>query len=267
METVEALKSEGFLTIERSLLEEIVKRDSLTIKEAELFEAVDLWATKECERQGLTADGNVKRRILGGTIVKQIRFPVMEQKEFASVVLDSEILTLQEVANMMKHFNSVLTSPVGFHGDKRVGTLQSCFRFLDAGCCFESDDNDSLRLRLNKDIVLHGIRLFGSGNNEYEVTLTVKEIDGGVIVNKSGKFSSVPVHRKALCYRGFDVMFDPVNLRKDMHYLVKAKVKGPPIRFCGKFSYYQKTECDVTFFFSNDKKPCKQFSEILFKLP
>jgi len=51
IETEEAVKSDGFATIERSLLEAVVVRDSLTIEEIELFKAVDLWATRECERQ------------------------------------------------------------------------------------------------------------------------------------------------------------------------------------------------------------------------
>ena len=42
-----ALKSEGFETIERSLLEQVVARDILSIKEVTLFKAVDRWATKQ----------------------------------------------------------------------------------------------------------------------------------------------------------------------------------------------------------------------------
>ena len=61
----------------------------------ELFKAVDRWATKESERQGTTPEGDVKRRILGEEIVKEIRFPLMSQKEFASVVFDSYILSFQ----------------------------------------------------------------------------------------------------------------------------------------------------------------------------
>ena len=59
-QTGEAVKSDGFATIERSLLEAVVIRDTLIIEEVELFKAVDLWATKECERQGLEADGKTK---------------------------------------------------------------------------------------------------------------------------------------------------------------------------------------------------------------
>ena len=97
IKTEETLKSEEFVKIERSLLETIVQRDQLTISEVELFKAVNLWATKECERQGVAADGSVKRRILGEQVVKGIRFPAMKEKEFASTVLDSKILNQEEL--------------------------------------------------------------------------------------------------------------------------------------------------------------------------
>ena len=92
-QTEEAVKSDGFETIDRSLLEAIVTRDTLCIEEIDLFQAVDLWATKQCEKQGLAANGEFKRRILGEDIVKAIRFPVLKQEEFASTVLDASILT------------------------------------------------------------------------------------------------------------------------------------------------------------------------------
>ena len=84
-QTEEAVKSDEFATVERSLLEAVVIRDTLTIEEIELFKAVDLWATKECERQGLEADGKTKRRILGEEVIKAIRFPIIKQEDFASV--------------------------------------------------------------------------------------------------------------------------------------------------------------------------------------
>ena len=56
-ETDEAVKSDGFVTIERSVLEELAERESLNVREVELFKAVDCWATKECENQGLPAKG------------------------------------------------------------------------------------------------------------------------------------------------------------------------------------------------------------------
>ncbi len=69
--TKEAVKSDGFATIERCLLEAVVERDSLNIEEVELFKAVNLWATKRCEEQGFSTDGSEKRRILGERIVNK----------------------------------------------------------------------------------------------------------------------------------------------------------------------------------------------------
>jgi len=120
----EAVKSDGFVTIEKSVLEELVERDSLNVKEVELFKAVDCWATKECTKQSLLADGPVKRRILGERIVKAIRFPVMKENEFASVVLDCDILTKKESFDMVKYFNSVLKVPEGFSESARAGSRQ-----------------------------------------------------------------------------------------------------------------------------------------------
>ena len=273
-EAEEVLKSEGFAKIERSLLEEIVKRDTLTISsEAVLFKAVDLWASKECERQGLAADGNVKRCILGEVIVKEIRFPVMEEKEFASVVLDSEILSQQEVVNMMKHFNSVLTSPVGFQGDKRVGTYQSCFRFeYFFKHVVEVAGKQCIHFHVNKDIVLHGVRLFGSENSDNEVTLTVKNRQsGGILVKKFGKFSSVLFYKMDCHYYGYDVMFYPVKLNQGCCYSVKAKINGLK-SWTGGSSVSEVQSHGVTFFFrhcisSPRSAHPEQFADFLFKLP
>ena len=88
-QTEEAVTSDEFVTIKRSLVETVVKREVLNVKEVELFKAVDRWATAQSKRQGITPDGESKRRILGEQIVAAIRFPLMAQEEFASVVIDS----------------------------------------------------------------------------------------------------------------------------------------------------------------------------------
>ena len=131
-QTEASVKSEGFETIERSLLEAIVARDSLTIKEVTLFQAADRWATKQCKKQGLEADGQLKRRILGEEIIKSIRFPIMSAKEVADVVLDTNILHSNEIAQLFKFFNSSLSFPLMFSKTprqrSRAGLSQPCSR-------------------------------------------------------------------------------------------------------------------------------------------
>ena len=231
-ETEEALKSDEFVTIERSVLEEIVEKDSLTIKEVELFKAVDRWAGKECEKQGLVAEGSVKRRILGERIVKGIRFPVMEQKEFVSVVLKCDILSKKEVYDLVRYFNCVLDTSVGFCETKRAESFEKISRFghLATGWRYSSGWREHLGLTVDKNIKLHAIRLFGSDSSEYSVKLNVYSYERSVsVATKTGSFLAKPMQCAAGDYQGFEIEFEPsIALEANTLYHFGALITGPP---------------------------------------
>ena len=178
-QTEEAVTSDEFVTVERSLVETVVKRERLNVKEVELFKAVDRWATKESERQGIPPDGESKRRILGDEIVKAIRFPLMSQKQFASVVIDSDILTPKEVGDMVKLFNDVLASPLPFVQAPRLAavTINRFQRFrtfepsrTSSGLWpYERGCADNIIFSVNKPIKLHGVQHFGSEGDKYTI--------------------------------------------------------------------------------------------------
>lgn len=75
----DVLCSSEFLSIEQSVLVESVKRDTLNVREAELFQAVDCWEGRECKRQKLDVEGPVKRQILGEQVISKLRFPRMKK--------------------------------------------------------------------------------------------------------------------------------------------------------------------------------------------
>ena len=237
-ETKAAVYSDGFATTERSLLEAVVSRDTLTIEEVDLFKVVDSWATKQCQKQALSAEGGSKRKILGERIIKSIRFPVMKQEEFAAVVIDTKILTPDEISTFFKFFSSTLTSPVGFPATRRSGTraktadLYRCGRFQSrfvGGWGYALGYKDFLGVTVDKDITLHGLCLFGSENNSYTVSLEIKDPrNNSCLVSKSGTFSSNLRQYKLDNYHGFKVLFDsPVNFQKNIKYQVEALISGP----------------------------------------
>lgn len=122
--TEDIVRSDEFADLDKCLVESIVQRESLTIREFDLFQAVVRWASRETERRGINVNDDVKRRVLGEGIVKAIRFPLMSQKEFMSVVPDSNILTTKEIVNLMKHFSGVPTTPLPFSQTPRKGTIR-----------------------------------------------------------------------------------------------------------------------------------------------
>ena len=198
-------------------------------------------------------------------------------------MLESEILTQQEAFNMVKHFKSVLTSPVGFHSDKRIGSHLSCFRFsyvarhgIHTFMVYPREECIRIHFFVDKDTVLHGIRLFGSENNEYQVALTVRKAQRGVRENdvrKIGRLPSILLHNKNLSYRGFDIMFGAVHLCKDVEYSVIARIRGP-LSCLGSAGVDRVTSNGVTVFFKRCTNSCRattaesgQFADFLFKLP
>ena len=257
-QTDEAVKSDGFVTIEKSMLEELVERDSLNVREVELFKAVDCWATKECEKQGLAAEGSVKRKILGERIVKAIRFPVMEQEEFADVVLDCDILTKKESFDLVKYFNSVLKFPIKFSEATRpgLGSLQrikmSRFGSIRKNkWSYYAGYTNSIVVSVDKPIILYAVRLFGSESNEYSMTLTVTDSNSVALATRTGKFMSQLVQSETGDYQGFDVAFEPpVPLQAGIQYSLDASIRGPPSWF-GKGGLSHVEHAGVTFFFAS----------------
>ena len=276
-DTYGVVKSGEFASIERCLLEEIVTRDSLTISEVELFKAVDLWASEECERKGLSVNGNEKRRVLGENIVHAIRFPAMELKEFASVVTNSEILTTEEVVGIVKYITSAILT-AGFPEKERTGALLSCCRIcvLDKTelIYFFNFKRQCIDFCVDKDVTLHGIRMIGSENEDYVAMVSVNQTDSQEscpVSSKSGIFSSgfVRVHSKSFVYYGFNVLFNcPVDLKKNVRYRVTAIMDDPPsprgLNFTPSI-----TSHGVKFYFIEDEESYEfddtQFAEFLFQ--
>ena len=233
--TEEAVTSDEFVTLDRSLVESVVKKEVLNVKEAELFKAVDRWATKEIERQRLIPDGETKRRIIGEELLNAIRFPLMSQKEFLSVV-PNNILTTKEMFDLMKHYNSMLTSPLQFSASPRTRRVGTCHRFLSfrkpgtIRWWYVKNRSDRICFTVNKDIHLIGVEHFGNEGETYTVrTQLIDTVSGSCVANKSEVYRSEEKHQEITNYYGFTVLFDDeVPIKQNICYEVVSLVNGIP---------------------------------------
>ena len=281
--TEKAVTSDEFVTLDRSLVESVVKKEVLNVKEAELFKAVDRWATQEIKRQGLNPDGETKRRMIGEELLNAIRFPLMSQKEFLAVVADSNILTTKEVVDLMKHYNSMLTSPLQFSASPRTRGVGACHRFLSfkkpngpGYPWWYTGESDRICFTVNKDIYLIGVEHFGREGGTYTVrTELIDTARGSCVASKSGVYSSEVKHQEVTKYHGFTVLFDDaVPVKQNNCYEVVSLVKGDSSWFGGDgkstVEYF-----GVTFTFRNTEKSTDnnltcvnsgQFPVLLFEL-
>ena len=263
-QTEAVVKSDDFVAIQRTLLEALVKRDTLNIAEVELFKGLMRWATKKLEKEGtLRADGQEIREILGEGILKAIRFPAMERENFAAVVLDTKILTYDEVNAISKHqLNLIQSSLLNFPVFKRSGPShsqnpESCCRFTRSSMKFgwnnSESDKSCLGISVDRDIIFHGVKLFGSRDDTYSVSLSlIKDLSGKVIASVDGVFSSPSCATGASDYDFVVTFKEPALLRKGDEYELECRISGPQ-------SWYgtegHQTICchGVTFFLKNTR--------------
>ena len=290
-QTEGALKSDGFETIEKALLEALVQRETLEIKEVELFKACDRWAINQCRKQGLATDGGLKRRVLGEEIIKAIRYAVMKQEEFAGVVLDAKILTPDEIVTFLKFFSSQeISLPLGFSETRfRRSCLHRCGRFtLMQRCSWDCDGlkRDVIEFEVDKDIILNGVRLFGSESNLYNLhTLelyqgnpcSVFESPVRLVKLESSTYPSKLLEScQNFSYHGLEVLFNSKpSLKKNTMYHIRVIISGAKSgKGCKGLKSVKIASVTFTFFTPpiyalGDRRSVEQgqFAEFLFSLP
>ncbi|XP_067044131.1 BTB/POZ domain-containing protein 6-like [Acropora muricata] len=266
MHTEEAVTSDDFVVIDRSLVESVVKSEKLNVKEVELFKAVNRWAEKKIDEKGIVTDGNAKRRIIGEEIVKEIRFPLMSQKEFATFVVDSNILNVQEIVNMIKHYNEVLTSPLPYLQSPRTGVLRRVCRFNEyraagmAGCWNYGGYWNALILSVDKNVRLYGVQHFGCEGCEYSVSMEINDAASNLsLAKKSGTYCSEKDSDGI--YYGFDVLIDsPVILESGRKYEIRSMISGPQSWYGAKGETSVNFE-GINFTFSRSDSPSNGTNE------
>ena len=288
-QTEQALKSDGFETIEKTLLEALVQRETLQIREPELFKACDQWAINQCRKQGLATDGEQKRRVLGEKIIKAIRYAAMKQEEFADVVLDAKILTPDEIVTFFKFFSShEISLPLGFSETRRRSCVHRCGRFTlmqRSSWDYDRSDMDVIEFKVDKDIILNGLRLFGSESNLYNLD-TLELYQGDPFFSVSAvrlvKLESSTYPSKLLesgqnfSYHGLEVLFSSnPSLKKNTLYHIRVLISGAKsgkgckglksVKIAGvTFAFLTPQVCAI-----GDRSSVEQgqFAEFLFSLP
>ncbi|CAB3989488.1 Hypothetical predicted protein [Paramuricea clavata] len=181
--TEECINSEAFCNIGSRALNALLKRETLTISEVELFKGALRWTDSECARQGtnIEEDKTARRQVLGDSVY-EIRFLAMSQKDFAKHVSTTGILTDAESVSIFQQFNGLDVAGLKWkkHTKRQPPPIVSFSRF---DLCNVSRENwsynggsDALTLTVNKFVFFHGVRLFGDCHgSQYDVEFAIKD--------------------------------------------------------------------------------------------
>ena len=271
VQTIKVMKSDGFLEVSQDLMMRLLQRDSLRVREIELFKAFCKWTVFQDEKQNQNFQ-NDKGQQLHWELVNQIRFPLMSQKEFAEHVPQTKLLVKEDIINMFSYFCSASDVAVRFSRKPRAGTLTRCRLFPESRKWFMYSGScpEYLTLSVNSPVILCGVRMFGSESGKYSVSFDIyaQNKPDEILRTKTGIHE--PESELQNDYFGFDVFLDkPLMLKTGTPYTLKVLLNGPP-SFYGCHGY-SVVECDgKTFTFSRDNCPvfscyrAGQFAEVIF---
>lgn len=204
-------------------------------------------------------------------LLKTIRFPLMSEEDFKSHVIPSNLLSHQDIVDLLVNFGPVPNQLVKYPSTPRKGALRRCARFATVSRWFlySGSQSESVIMSVNTPIKLYGIRLYGQENCHYRVKLNVyrREIPNEKH-SKEGCYKSEI--RGSDGYHGYDVVFDlPFRIENDADYAIDAVIAGPPSAYgkeahrsleCGKVKLDFKGEENSLF----QNFGVGQFAEVIF---
>lgn len=290
-DTEQAINSEAFCDIDRDVLEQVLKRDELTIREVDLFRRVLDWAKMQEKPQDREDKELNIREVLGEKVIHLLRFPTMSFIEFNGLVSNSGVLTENEENTLIHFYHGFRQEPPrGFSERFPRGQMFRCNRFSwvsppEASVMpigkplqathnrwdYETDLVDSVTFSVQVPIIICGIRLFGNKDASHYVNLSIFQESDSVKMpfTTEGIFQSEEDMTEG--YYGFDVpVYPPYYLKNNSNVIVQVEIQGPESYFGvgGNLSL----DCEgVRFHFLNERSPngtnamTGQFAEILFK--
>jgi len=99
------LKNADFIKLDKKRVLELVKRNTLNVKEGDLFEGIVIWGRAECKRTNLDASADNVRKVLE-EILPLIRFPAMAMEEVATKVTPAQVLTSEQTLAVFTYLGS-----------------------------------------------------------------------------------------------------------------------------------------------------------------
>lgn len=255
--TSEIILSDSFADVDKPLLTNILQKDCLNVSEIDVFNAIKKWAEKECSRQSLEVNTQNQRSVLKD-IIYLIRFPVMSAKDFALGPARSDLLPLEDIKLIFIYLNSGLAiSSLKYPLTIRSFKPHKCSRYVKPMknylWRYDEKDTDAIRFKVDQEIFLTGIGLYGSpSGGEYSLQLKVSIDDDTVYTNSSvfmcppdpdfNTMDNPPVHEILL--------EDPLRIKENTFYDISVLLDGPP-SFAGDDGRQEVTEEGVNFVFEN----------------
>lgn len=229
--TNQVLESEAFLELDSETLSLLVQRNTISVKEIQMFKAVHQWSESECVRRAIEADTENKKAV-ASQAMKFIRFPLMSPLEFADEVARSGLLSYEETTNVFLYFFSSHETELQFSKVPRTPretltkkTLR-CSRFKS--CCgndwfCDTRKCDAIKFMVDKPVYVKGVAVYGASKMEGDYKSCVELLKQNKVLGE--RKMSFPSDTSSSLH---DILFDrPVLIERNVVYTINLLLQGP----------------------------------------
>ncbi|XP_052073373.1 BTB/POZ domain-containing protein 6-like isoform X1 [Mytilus californianus] len=152
------LKSSSFCDLAHQCVFEIISSNELDAEEDAIFEAVMRWSEIECLRQEMMNSSKNQRKVLG-RLMYQVRFPLMNEAFFNKTVIQSDLLTRDEIIHLRNFFTGKEKHSKHFMTTKRVTgeNLVLHWRFGPVSCIH--NEETAISFSSSIEILVEGVRV------------------------------------------------------------------------------------------------------------
>ncbi|XP_053373262.1 BTB/POZ domain-containing protein 6-like [Mercenaria mercenaria] len=174
----DVLKSDGFSSLPKEVLQKIIESDSLNADELSIYDACKRWAVEQQKpksRKPVYSETELRQEL--GELVYFIRFPTMSLETFAKRVAVEDILTPEEKVSVFQSLAGVYTKTLlhRFRNTKRKRVLKlSRFDSSYPSGWTYAGAPDAINFKVSCKCTLLGVSLFApcvTGTVEGEVSL------------------------------------------------------------------------------------------------
>eukprot|EP00112_Aurelia_sp_Birch-Aquarium-sp1_P013677 Seg2912.2 transcript_id=Seg2912.2/GoldUCD/mRNA.D3Y31 product="BTB/POZ domain-containing protein 2" protein_id=Seg2912.2/GoldUCD/D3Y31 len=178
------IKKDKFLDLGLESLKEILKMDTLKVKEVDLFLAVDKWCEQKLTKARKQISAQSKQEMLGDAIYL-IRFPTMSWQDFGKHCSMSGLLTSEQVVHIVhylslqcKDLQETFLERIPFSSKPRYMQREILASRMGPTCKLRDwvylGNPDALAFSINKQAALKGFSLFGDPTRNKITDITIK---------------------------------------------------------------------------------------------
>ncbi|KAH3792735.1 hypothetical protein DPMN_146234 [Dreissena polymorpha] len=226
----EVLKSDAFVGMSKSGLQEVLKLDTIDASESELYVACKRWAARRCKAADKQeTDANIRKE-LGDEVIYQIRFPAMTLEEFTNVVASENILSEREMLNVYRSIGNKQIDSM-FNNKERSFKREKflfvrCQTLEERWLCNGSEDG--LCFTVSKDCKMTAVDLF-LPVEEGSVSGYLEILNGSAVIhtqNVTLKYTEGAKHTLVN-------LTQPIKLFTGTKYTIRQRLTGTFVYYCG----------------------------------